>query len=489
MYNLMTLIWEIVLDVAQGYCLQFFYGNFFERRKYMGRFHGLCVVISYTVLKLVVSSILPAEHDMFIDLAGLLWNLGLLTVLAFVFYLAENALTIFLVIIFRAVSEICFCIAYTFLQVELKVYDLLFWGSGNGYIDSDWTSIRSIENIGVVLVFFYTVFFACILYLSLRKIVQSFQEKDHVVHRTELLFLLMPGLAGLLICTLLRMIMITVEDGMQEILYDRYPLMLLLVPAIAVLCLLAIIYGVSLSQDMIRLNRERNSRAILEKQIDDMQEHIAEMERVYSGIRSMKHDMKNTLSVIMQLAVGEDKAQKPELQNYLSELNRSFDRLEFRFQTGNTVVDTLLNMKYHEIARTVPDLQMQADKLLFPGNLLIQGYDICVILGNALDNAMEACEKQKAQDPKAQTFIRLSAFLKGRMFFIEVENSFDGKIIRRKDEEFPQTDKADKKMHGLGLTNIKNTAEKYHGAVDWSVNNKVFTLSVMMKNESGGETA
>lgn len=489
MFNLMTLILEVVLDAAQGYCLQFFYGSFLERRKHMGHFHGLCVVVSYAALKQCISSILPAEHDVSSDLTGLLLNLGLLTVLAFVFYQAKNALTSFLVIIFRAVSEICFCIAYTFLQVELKVYDLLFWGSGNGYIDSDWTSIRSIENIGVVLIFFYTVFLACLIYFSLRKIVRSFQEKDHVVHRTELLFLLMPGLAGLLICTLLRTIMITVEDGMQEILYDRYPLMLLLVPAISVLCLLAIIYGVSLLQDMIRLNRERNSRAILEKQIDNMQEHIAEMERVYSGIRSMKHDMKNTLSVIMQLAVGEDKAQKPELQNYLSELNRSFDRLEFRFQTGNTVVDTLLNMKYHEIVRTVPDLQMQADKLLFPGNLAIQGYDMCVILGNALDNAMEACEKQKAQDPKAQTFIRLSAFLKGRMFFIEVENSFDGKVIRRKDEEFPQTDKADKKMHGLGLTNIKSTAEKYHGAVDWSVNNKVFTLSVMMKNESGGETA
>ena len=69
------------------------------------------------------------------------------------------------------------------------------------------------------------------------------------------------------------------------------------------------------------------------------------------------------------------------------------------------------------------------------------------------------------------------------MFFIEVENSFDGKVIRKKQSKFPVTDKADKKAHGMGLLNIKGTAEKYHGAVDWKAENTVFTLTVMMKNE------
>ena len=81
----------------------------------------------------------------------------------------------------------------------------------------------------------------------------------------------------------------------------------------------------------------------------------------------------------------------------------------------------------------VPYQMLNADKLLFPENLMIQSYDIGVILGNALDNAMEACKKQKAAKQGA---------------------------------EFPATTKPDKKAHGIGLTNIKNTAEKYHGGVD-----------------------
>ena len=214
-----------------------------------------------------------------------------------------------------------------------------------------------------------------------------------------------------------------------------------------------------------------------------MQEQIAEMEHIHSGIRSMKHDMKNTLTVIMQLADKNGNAENTELHAYLSELNQTFDRLEFRFKTGNTVVDTLLGMKYHEIMRTIPDLQLYADKLLFPDNLVIQSYDIGVILGNALDNAIEACKKQKAAEQGAETFIRLYSFSKRKMFFIRVENSFDGEVIRRQGAEFPTTTKPDQKVHGIGLTNIKNTAEKYHGGVDWTVKNRVFTLTVMLKNE------
>ncbi|MCH5345402.1 MAG: GHKL domain-containing protein [Acetatifactor sp.] len=152
----------------------------------------------------------------------------------------------------------------------------------------------------------------------------------------------------------------------------------------------------------------------------------------------------------MQLAERNGNGENTELRAYLSELNQTFDRLEFRFKTGNTVVDTLLGMKYHEIMRTIPDLQLNADKLLFPENLMIQSYDIGVILGNALDNAVEACKKQKAAEQGA---------------------------------EFPATTKPDKKVHGIGLTNIKNTAEKYRGGVDWTAWNKVFTLTVMLKNE------
>ena len=147
------------------------------------------------------------------------------------------------------------------------------------------------------------------------------------------------------------------------------------------------------------------------------------------------------------------------------------------------MVDTLLNMKYHEAVRDVPDLKMDADKLMLPQGLEIHSYDIGVILGNAVDNAMEACRKLKAKEPEADTFIRLCSLQKGNLLILKVENSFDGWLVRRRQEEFPITDKADKSSHGIGLANIKSTAEKYQGTMDFKVNGRVFILSVMMKNE------
>ena len=279
---------------------------------------------------------------------------------------------------------------------------------------------------------------------------------------------------------LLRIIMITVEDGIPKMLYERYPILAVVIPAILFLSLLSILYGVKLFQDMICWNREKSGRIVLENQISRLQEHMEEMERIYSGIRGMKHDMKNTFAVIQRLSAGEGNG---ELQEYLSELNKGLEKLEVRFRTGNTVVDTLLNMKYHEAVRDVPDLRMDADKMLLPQEIEIHSYDIGVILGNAVDNAIEACRKLKAKEPGADAFIRISSLQKGNLLILKVENSFDGQLGRGRQGEFPVTDKADRENHGIGLANIKSTADKYQGTMDFKVKGRVFILSVMMINE------
>lgn len=297
------------------------------------------------------------------------------------------------------------------------------------------------------------------------------------------MFLLTPSAVGLFICLLLRIIMVTLEGKVPEMLYDRYPILTIVLPAILLLSLLSILYGVKLFQDMVYRNKVKSERVILKNQVRSMQEHMEEMERIYSEIRGMKHDMKNTLAVTLQLSMEE----RGELQEYLADLNQTFDRLDMRFCTGNTVADTLLNMKYHEAVRLVPDLVMDTDRLVFPQDLKIHSYDIGIILGNAVDNAVRACRKLKEKEPGEDAFIRFVSMQKGNLLVLKVENSFDGKLVRRPREEFPVTDKPDKENHGMGLANIKNTVEKYHGTMDYIVKGRVFILSMMMKNERGNE--
>ena len=482
MYDVINVCLDVIVALGQGYCLQYFLGSFLEGREKDRRINGLLVMVVYGVLRLGINFILPADNESIRTVGKITLMFVIIVLLALLFYKGVQAITAFLAITFMAVSEITFFLSYMLMQISGNLFELWVWLLGKGYISAD-TLEGLVQITAVVLQMFFYGIFIVLLYFALRKINESFRDKDYRVQRTELYFLLVPGMVGLLICVLLRTIMITIENDVPKLLYDRFPILIIIVPAILSLSLLSILYVVKTFQDMIALNREKNSRIILEKQIENMQEHMEEMERIYSGIRSMKHDMKNTLAVIMQLA-GREEA---ELQTYLSELNQNFDNLEFQFKTGNTVVDTLLNMKYHEAIRIIPDIRIDAERLLFSDEMHIQSYDIGVMIGNALDNAMEACRKLKAEDPEAETFIRLTSFQKGKMIFIEVENSFNGRVVKKKQSEFPVTDKTDKREHGIGFLNIKHTAEKYHGAVDWSVDGKVFTLSVMMQNERRNE--
>lgn len=482
MYDVINVCLDVIVAFGQGYCLQYFLGSFLEGREKDRRINGLLVMVVYGVLRLGINFILPADNESIRTVGKITLMFVIIVLLALLFYKGVQAITAFLAITFMAVSEITFFLSYMLMQIGGNLFDLWVWLLEKGYIAVDtfeWIVQISATFLQII---FYGIFLV-LLYFALRKIIRSFSDKDYRIQRTELYFLLVPGTVGLLVCLLLRTIMITIENDMPKLLCDRYPILSIIVPAILILSLLSILYAVKTFQNMIVLNREKNSRIILEKQIGSMQEHMEEMEHIYSGIRSMKHDMKNTLAVIMELA-GKDET---ELQTYLSEINKGFEQLEFRFRTGNTVADVLLNMKYHEAVRTIPDIEIDAERLLFSENMHIQSYDIGVIIGNALDNAIEACRKLKAEQQEAETFIRISSFTRGKMFFIEVENSFNGKVRRKKQSEFPVTEKSDNRAHGMGLANIKHTAEKYHGGVDWTAEGKVFMLSVMMKNERGME--
>lgn len=482
MYDVINVCLDVIVALGQGYCLQYFLGSFLEGREKDRRINGLLVMVVYGVLRLGINFILPADNESIRTVGKITLMFVIIVLLALLFYKGVQAITAFLAITFMAVSEITFFLSYMLMQIGGNLFDLWVWLLEKGYIAVDtfeWIVQISATFLQII---FYGIFLV-LLYFALRKIIRSFSDKDYRIQRTELYFLLVPGTVGLLVCLLLRTIMITIENDMPKLLCDRYPILSIIVPAILILSLLSILYAVKTFQNMIVLNREKNSRIILEKQIGSMQEHMEEMEHIYSGIRSMKHDMKNTLAVIMELA-GKDET---ELQTYLSEINKGFEQLEFRFRTGNTVADVLLNMKYHEAVRTIPDIEIDAERLLFSENMHIQSYDIGVIIGNALDNAIEACRKLKAEQQEAETFIRISSFTRGKMFFIEVENSFNGKVRRKKQSEFSVTEKSDNRAHGMGLANIKHTAEKYHGGVDWTAEGKVFMLSVMMKNERGME--
>lgn len=484
-YEIFCVPLNLFFYIFRGFCLTFFYGKFLEYRGNK-RVCGLAAAVVFASYSAVLFGLPVSAAE---DYRPSLWKsaltLSVLLVIAVCFYKGFRSITLFLAVTFQAIADISrYTIAILFAKLGDLLLDLLNFLMDQGIVSSD-KAFGALINVFItgVLILEYAAM-SVFMFLSLKKLAVIFCEKDHSINGTELLFILTPSAAGLMICTLLRIIMISAEDGIPKLLYEKYPLLILIIPLILLLSLFSVFCGVKLFQDMICRGRERSARLVLENQINAMREHIEETERVYSELKRVKHNMKNTLSVITRLSDSDsDNAQK-ELKKYLSEMGGDLDKAEFRFKTGNTISDALLNMKYNEAKRCIRDLEIEADKLFFPNSLKIRGYDIGVILGNALDNAIEACVRLRNNEPDADVYIRLFSSQKGELLLFRIENSFDGILNFGNREDLPLTNKADKTAHGIGLYNIRSTAEKYGGTMDFMTRDREFILSVMMKNKN-----
>ena len=238
----------------QGYCLQYFFWSFLEGRLRNRRINGLIATVLYGVLRLGVGIFLPKGYGSlgtFVKLAAIMC---IISVIALIFYRAIGKITLFLVVTFMAAGEISFFLAHMFFESGNHPFSLWNWCLEKGFMPSleCYEIVVNITLIGNQILLY--VIGAALLYFTMRKIVKDYREKEYAIHRPELLFILTPGLAGLMVCTLL---------------------------------LFSIVSGIKLFQDMICWNREKSSRIILEKQVSSLQEHMGEMERVYSGIRGM----------------------------------------------------------------------------------------------------------------------------------------------------------------------------------------------------------
>ena len=162
--------------------------------------------------------------------------------------------------------------------------------------------------------------------------------------------------------------------------------------------------------------------------------------------------------------------------------------MDFTHQTGNPITDIIIHQKGQEAEKK--HIQFQAD-FIFPPKLRIDVYDIAVILNNALENAIEACGRMICGDTAAEKQIKLFSYVKGNLFFIEVENDFSGEVVMEKESGLPISSKVNGKLHGLGLSNIQRCARKYKGDIDIVISDtsgrKKFTLTVMMNGKPAAE--
>lgn len=183
-------------------------------------------------------------------------------------------------------------------------------------------------------------------------------------------------------------------------------------------------------------------------------------------IRALRHDMKNHILALRMLL---QKRDWEEADRYLDSMQDFMANPSEYITTGNESMDSLLNYK---LQRANEILDTVEARIQIPEKLMLHTFDLNVVLGNLLDNAIEAAAQAEEKE------LKIAVRLEKGILFIHIRNSCrgiaDGKVKRL------ETTKENASNHGIGLGNVRRIVEKYHGEMDMFCENGCMETDIVM---------
>lgn len=211
----------------------------------------------------------------------------------------------------------------------------------------------------------------------------------------------------------------------------------------------------------------------VEKRLDNYQKdllskHYDEVQNIYQKMRGWRHDYHNHIQTMKAHLVLN---QMDELQNYLDMLDNDLETVDTVMKTGNVKLDAILNSKLSLIANE--NIKVNA-KAQVPSVLSVSEIDLCIIIGNMLDNALESC---RALHGKELPFIRIYIGVFKKQLYLSITNSAPDKLKRMGTGRYLTTKG---NGHGFGLKRIDGLVKKYDGYINRQNEPGVFATEIML---------
>ena len=290
-----------------------------------------------------------------------------------------------------------------------------------------------------------------LLYLILQRRLPS-----GTVRLSRRLWRLVLGLSAMPFSAMIAVVLLTYQRYDYEVIHALSLKQGLVVLPFVLVTAVVILFAVLTLADYERLARENRLASLREV-------YYQGIRREQTQVRILRHDLRNHLTVLQGLVEHGD---REKAQAYLEQIVGSPALQGSRQLCENEAANAVVSAKAEEMGRNglIPDLQ-----ITLPPELPIADTDLCALLGNALDNAMEAADK--AGDKKI--FMRCRSD-KG-MLILKVRNALAGD-----EREDLATTKPDQKHHGLGLAGMREIAERYGGILEASTEGGCFELLVCL---------
>ena len=199
---------------------------------------------------------------------------------------------------------------------------------------------------------------------------------------------------------------------------------------------------------------------LLERQVQEVQNN-------YMTMRGWRHDYHNHLqSMKAYVKMG----QYEKLDEYLALLEEDLDQVNQLIESGNVNLDAILNSKISLALKNGIEVDYKAT---CPEELTVSDIDLCALIGNLIDNAVEACEKLPEGERR---FIRLYIGVLKKQLYISVTNATN-EVVRKMDSEYITNKRGN---HGHGLKRINLVVEKYEGYINRQNEPGVFVTEIML---------
>lgn len=216
--------------------------------------------------------------------------------------------------------------------------------------------------------------------------------------------------------------------------------------------------------------RKRESQ-LYEYQDKVTEVQLEEINHIYMTMRGWRHDYHNHMQKIRaHLALGE----YSEADRYIDLMETELAGIDLKYNTGNAGVDAMLNSKLTLAEKN--GLRIKCDVVL-PEKLSFNQLDLCVLLGNLVDNAIEACGKMADLENR---FLRIYMCVWKQQLYISVSNATN-EVVRKLDKEYITNKRGN---HGHGLKRINLIVEKHKGYINRQNEPGVFATEIMLPMEN-----
>ena len=227
----------------------------------------------------------------------------------------------------------------------------------------------------------------------------------------------------------------------------------------------------------ITISLNKSNRAAEELKLKEQQQkhdiqYAETIRQQYEEIRNIRHDIKQHLSVVSGLHLEE---KYNEAQEYISEISSNIAKIEMFMDVGNDFVNAILNLKL-SIAKS------KGIEVLCSSTSSVNGideYDLCNLVGNMIDNAIEAAEKTD------NAIVEVSIASEKYKLSIKVANSISESVLNN--NLTLKTSKPDPVLHGFGTKSIRLVAQKYNGNVDFYEEELTFICRVELCKQTTRE--